>query len=76
MSQEVSVTILTCLMGIGVMILLAGIPWAYSVHGRLSKIEAGLKDRSISVKLLAELERRVTRLETRQETGVRNVHPE
>ena len=32
-------SVLTFLVGLGVSILVAGIPWAYSIHGRLTKIE-------------------------------------
>ena len=43
MAAEASITLLTSLVSIGVVILLAGIPWAYTIHGRLATIEASLK---------------------------------
>lgn len=70
MPLEASVTVLTCLMGVGVMILLAGIPWAYNVHGRLAKIETVLKNVLASDERLIELERRVTVIEMQQETTI------
>jgi len=70
MSLEASVSVLTCLMGAGVLILLAGIPWAYSVHGRLTKIETTLKNHLVSIERLADLERRITRLEMEREQDV------
>lgn len=63
MAVEASITLLTSLVSIGVVILLAGIPWAYTIHGRLATIEASLKhDPQQSARLDALLER-VTRLE-------------
>ena len=41
---DVAVTTLTCLVGVTVVILLAGIPWAYGIHGRLTKREARHED--------------------------------
>ncbi len=65
MNLETSVTVLTCLMATGITILMAGVPWAYGVHGRLTKIETSLNDHLLSVEQLSELERRITRLEIR-----------
>lgn len=50
--------LLTCLVGLQATVLLAAVPWAYSVHGRLVAMES---------KLTANLavEKRVTSLETR-----------
>jgi hypothetical protein len=67
MTGEYSVSVLTCLMGIGVTILLAGIPWAYGIHGRLAKIETVLKNVFISAERLGELEHRVTLLEAQRD---------
>ncbi|HUE71611.1 MAG TPA: hypothetical protein VMP01_12065, partial [Pirellulaceae bacterium] len=52
----------------GVAILLAGIPWAYGIHGRLTTIETTLKENLPRRDAWIELERRVERLEinTRQ----------
>lgn len=44
MSIEAAVTILTTMVGVGVTIMLAGIPWAYSIQGRLTRIETRLTD--------------------------------
>jgi hypothetical protein len=50
-----------------VTILLAGIPWAYSVHGRLATIEARIRDAVAPLARLNEMEQRVIRLEMRFE---------
>ena len=63
MSLEHSVPLLTSLVGVGVAILLAGIPWAYGIHGRLTMIETTLKEHLLRREAWQELERRVTRLE-------------
>ena len=65
MSVEASITLLTSLVGVGVAVLLAGLPWAYSIHGRLATIEATLHDYLRQADRLAELQARVTRLELR-----------
>ena len=63
MSIEIAMTTLTCLVGTMVLILLAGIPWAYSVHGRLTLIETELRDQLRLTQRVEELAHRVTRLE-------------
>lgn len=55
--------VLTSLVGVGVAILLAGIPWAYGIHGRLTTIETTLKEHLPRRESWQELERRVTLLE-------------
>jgi hypothetical protein len=65
MAAESSITLLTSLVSIGVVILLAGIPWAYTIHGRLATIEASLKQDSRSRERLDNLVDRMTRLELR-----------
>jgi hypothetical protein len=65
MSVEASITLLTSLVGVGVAILLAGLPWAYGIHGRLATIEASLRDYLRHADQLAEMQARVTRLELR-----------
>lgn len=63
MSAEASMTLLTSLMSLGVVILLAGIPWAYTIHGRLATIEASLQSHLRQAERLDDLLQRVTRLE-------------
>lgn len=63
MSLEAAVSLLTSFVGIGVTVLLAGIPWAYSVHGRLATIEASLRDAVAPLARLNEVEKRILRLE-------------
>jgi len=60
---DIAITLLTTLVGVGVTVLLAGIPWAYSVHGRLATIETSLRDTLNALPRLNELELRITRLE-------------
>lgn len=63
MTIEVAITAITCLVGIMASILLAGVPWAYGVHGRLTTIETSLTDNLAAARQLPALERRLTRLE-------------
>jgi hypothetical protein len=63
MTPDHSLPLLTSLVGVGVAILLAGIPWAYGIHGRLTTIEATLKEHLLRREAWQELDRRVTRLE-------------
>lgn len=67
MAAEASITLLTSLMSIGVVILLAGIPWAYTIHGRLATIEASLSQQSQHAARLDSLLERLTRLELQVE---------
>jgi hypothetical protein len=67
MTLETALTLLTALMGVATAILLAGIPWAYGIHGRLMKIETTLSDHLAGSQSLPTLEHRVTRLETHWE---------
>jgi hypothetical protein len=69
MAPEASITLLTSLVSIGVVILLAGIPWAYTIHGRLSTIEASLKSGPRHGERLDSLLERLTRLEMRVDRG-------
>lgn len=59
--------LLTSLVATGVAILLAGIPWAYGIHGRLTTIETTLKEHLLHREAWQELNRRVTRLEVNAE---------
>jgi hypothetical protein len=63
MTNDSAVSLLTTFVGIGVTVLLAGVPWAYSVHGRLATIEVSLREAINALSRVAELERRVGRLE-------------
>ncbi|MEX2027044.1 MAG: hypothetical protein WEH44_07080 [Pirellulaceae bacterium] len=55
--------LLTSLVATGVAILLAGIPWAYGIHGRLTTIETALKENLPRRHAWQEFERRIARLE-------------
>jgi hypothetical protein len=67
MSVDASITLLTSLVSLGVVILLAGIPWAYGVHGRLTMIETSLKDYLRHADRLDGVLERLARLEMRAE---------
>ncbi len=67
MTIELAVTVLTTLVGLGVTVLLSSIPWAYGIHGRLTKIETSLHDCLESFQRLGIIERRLTRLEFHNE---------
>jgi hypothetical protein len=63
MPVEASITLLTSLVSIGVVILLAGIPWAYTIHGRLTTIETSLSQHLRLTERVDSLVDRLTRLE-------------
>lgn len=65
MSMEFAVTLLTGLVGVGVSILMAGIPWAYSMHGRLTKIETILNEHVHGYHRVNGMQDRLTKLEAR-----------
>jgi hypothetical protein len=65
MPVESSVPLLTSLVGVGVSILLASIPWAYGIHGRLTQIETCLKELLLERAKWGDVERRLTRIEAR-----------
>ena len=67
MAVESSVPLLTSLVGIGVSILLASIPWAYGIHGRLTQIETSLKELLGERAKWADVDRRLTRMEARDD---------
>ena len=64
MSADLPLPLLTSLVATGVAILLAGIPWAYGIHGRLTTIETTLKENLPRRDAWQELDRRVERLES------------
>lgn len=70
MSVEHSVPLLTSLVGIGVSVLLAGIPWAYGIHGRLTQIETSLKELLHDRQKVADIDRRLVRFEAREQQSV------
>lgn len=67
MSLEQTVSLLTTLVGLGVSILLASIPWAYGIHGRLTRIETSLSESLPSKPRIDEIDRRLHRVELLQE---------
>ena len=69
MTLEQTISLLTSLMSIVVAVLLSAIPWAYGVHGRLTRIESSLSEHLLGRERLAELDKRLTRLELAAERG-------
>ncbi len=67
MSLETSLTILTSLMSLGVAILLAGVPWAYGIHGRLTIIETHLQAHLRQAERMDDVAQRLARLEARSQ---------
>lgn len=46
-------TVLTALVAVSVAILCAGIPWAYSLHGRLTRIETMVTHSTLDEEMVA-----------------------
>lgn len=69
MSVETSITLLTSLVSVGVVILLAAIPWAYQIHGRLTTIEVQLNNAVRQTDRLDNVLQRLTRLEMEHEAA-------
>lgn len=67
MTIELAIATLTCLVGVGVTILTAGIPWAFSVHGRLSRIETSLSQNLEQGRRLEHIELRLLWMEAQRE---------
>lgn len=65
---RIVLTVIIGLMSIQTTILLAGIPWAYSVHGRLTGIEGVMETRSSLISDLLQLRDRVLKLELEKAT--------
>jgi len=64
MNLDSMLSLLTMLVGVAVAILLAGIPWAYGIHGRLTRIESCLSEQLRGEQQrLVELDKRLSRLE-------------
>ena len=55
--------LLVCLLSVGVAILTAGLPWAYSVHGRLTEIETLLRYRTKEHELINDMDKRLIYVE-------------
>lgn len=64
-ANTILITVLTCLVGVGVTILLAGIPWAYNIHGRLRSIEVELRHGNLLPRKLSRLGHKVSQQDTR-----------
>lgn len=74
MPYDKKLDVLTVLLGLAVSVMLAAIPWAYNVHGRLTSIEAAVGKFEIVERHDAELrllENRLTRVEMRRPDPIR-----
>ncbi|MHC2068862.1 hypothetical protein ACYFX5_15445 [Bremerella sp. T1] len=67
MSAELAFGALTLLVGTGVSILTAAIPWAFSVQGRLSRIETSLTQNLDAAKRIEQIELRLLWIEAIRE---------
>lgn len=61
--------LLTTLVGVGVTILVAGVPWAFAVHGRLASIEAKLVGNDLLQRDMRRIETRLITVESRQQAS-------
>ena len=68
MSTELAIATLTCLVGFGVTLMTAGVPWAFSVHGRLARIETSLNQNLELGKRLEQMELRLTWMEAKDKS--------
>ena len=66
---ETAVTLVCGLLGVQTTILIAAIPWAYSMHGRVTRIEASAATAADLGDRVSSMESRLLRLEVESETA-------
>jgi hypothetical protein len=66
---ETAVTLVCGLLGVQTTILIAAIPWAYSMHGRVTRIEASAATAANLGERVGSLESRILRVEVELENG-------
>ena len=66
---ETAVTLVCGLLGVQTTILIAAIPWAYSMHGRVTRIEASTATAANLGDRVSSLESRLLRLEVESENS-------
>jgi hypothetical protein len=66
---ETAVTLVCGLLGVQTTILIAAIPWAYSMHGRVTRIEASAATAANLGDRVSSLESRLLRLEVESENA-------
>ena len=67
--SEWSVTLVCGMLGVQTTILIAAIPWAYSMHGRVTRIEASAATAADLIDRVSSLESRLLRIEVELENG-------
>ena len=67
--SERAVTLVCGLLGVQTTILIAAIPWAYSMHGRVTRIEAAAGLAAGLGERVSSLESRVLRIEVKLENS-------
>ena len=67
--SEWAVTLVCGMLGVQTTILIAAIPWAYSMHGRVTRIEAAAATAADLIDRVSSLESRLLRIEVELENG-------
>ena len=67
--SEWAVTLVCGMLGVQTTILIAAIPWAYSMHGRVTRIEASAATAADLIDRVSSLESRLLRIEVEPENG-------
>ena len=67
--SEWAVTLVCGLLGVQTTILIAAIPWAYSMHGRVTRIEASAATAADLIDRVSLLDLRLLRIEVKLENG-------
>ena len=67
--SEWAVTLVCGMLGVQTTILIAAIPWAYSMHGRVTRIEASAATAADLIDRVSSLEWRLLRIEVELENG-------
>ena len=67
--SEWAVSLVCGLLGVQTTILIAAIPWAYSMHGRVTRIEASAATAADLIDRVSLLESRLIRIQFELENG-------
>ena len=67
--SEWAVTLVCGMLGVQTTIPIAAIPWAYSMHGRVTRIEASAATAADLIDRVSSLESRLLRIEVELENG-------
>ena len=67
--SEWAVTLVCGMRGVQTTILIAAIPWAYSMHSRVTRIEASAATAADLIDRVSSLESRLLRIEVELENG-------